>query len=284
MKYFLQPYSHVKPFTIDELKLRVPAAFAHQASSDVSQKYNFISTEQVINTLIGGKFLPYGAMQGNSRKEGNTLVAKHVIKFRKEGTQIIKGEMIPEIVLSTSHDGTSAFKLDLGIYRILCSNGLVAPTSFLASRSVRHQGYNDGDIIDASFEVLSNCPAVDQNLTDMTKLFLSDKEREAYAEAALELKYDDDFDENGLPKIEILKPSPRLLLSNRRYGDSGKDLLTTFNVVQENMIRGGLTFFGRDKKGRKVKKTTRSVKSVAEDLKLNKALWTLANKILELRS
>ncbi|CAO1292807.1 unnamed protein product [Diamesa hyperborea] len=286
MKYFLQPYSHLKPFTIDELKQRVPAAFANQASSDVSQKYNFISTEQVINTLINGKFLPYGAMQGKSRKEGNALVAKHIIKFRKEGTQLVKGEMIPEIVLSTSHDGTSAFKLDLGIYRIVCSNGLVAPTSFLASRSVRHQGYNDGDIIDASFEVLSNCPAADQNLSDMRKLLLSDKERDVYAEAALELKYenDDDFDENGTPKVEILKPSPRLLLNIRRQNDSAKDLLTTFNVIQENLIRGEQMYFGRDKKGHKVRKTTRAVKSVGADLKLNKALWTLANKILELRS
>lgn len=285
VKFFKDPYSHLKPFTIDELKLRVPAAFAQQASLEVSKRYNFISTEQVVNTLIEGKFLPYGAMQGNSRKEGNALVAKHIIKFRREGTQLVKGEMIPEIILSTSHDGTSSFKLDLGIYRIVCSNGLVAPTSFLASRSVRHQGYNDGDIIDAAFEVLSNCPAADQNLTEMRKLILNDKEREAFAEAALDLKYDEEeLDENGLPSLEILKPSPQLLLNIRRQNDSAKDLLTTFNVIQENIVRGDQMFFGRNKKGHKVRKTTRAVKSVGADLKLNKALWTLANKILEIRS
>ncbi|BBH54662.1 DUF932 domain-containing protein [Fluviispira sanaruensis] len=279
---FLNPYSHKEPFSMSELIKRVPAAFAQNASQDVSHKYNFISTEQVINALNEGGFHPYYAMQGRSRKEGKELVAKHVVKFRKEGTQLIRGDLIPEIVLSTSHDGTSAFRLDFGIHRVICSNGLVAPSSFAVSRSVRHKGYNDGDIIDAAFEVLSNCPDVEKNVTEMNKLILTEREREVFAEASLLLKYNDDDIEETLK--ENFSPTPSLLLVNRRRGDSGKDLFSTFNVIQENLIKGGQLFFGKDKSGFKVKKTTRPVKSVIEDLKLNKALWTLANKMLEIRS
>lgn len=281
---YLNPYSHKQPFTTNELFERVPAAFAQNASLDVSSRYKFISTEQVINALNEGGFQPYYAMQGRSRKEGNELVAKHVVKFRREGTQLIRGDLIPEIILSTSHDGTSAFKLDFGIHRIICSNGLVAPSSFVASRSVRHQGYSDGDIIDAAFEVLSSCPDVEKNINDMNKLILNDREREAFAEASLVLKYNDYDVEKDENSKEDLNPTPNLLLRSRRKGDIGKDLFSTFNVVQENLIRGRQAFYGSDKKGYPIRKTTRPVKSVTEDLKLNKALWTLANKILEIRS
>ena len=61
--------------------------------------------------------------------------------------------------------------------------------------------------------------------------------------------------------------------------DSGNDLWTTFNRIQENMIKGGMS--GRSKSGRR--STTREVNGVTENVKLNRALWTLADEFAKLK-
>ncbi|KPC54864.1 Uncharacterized protein AC509_5289 [Pseudomonas amygdali pv. morsprunorum] len=61
----------------------------------------------------------------------------------------------------------------------------------------------------------------------------------------------------------------------RRREDRSGDLWTTFNRVQENTIIGGLT--GRNKQGRRT--TTRAVNGIDQDVKLNRALWVLAQAL-----
>ena len=65
------------------------------------------------------------------------------------------------------------------------------------------------------------------------------------------------------------------LLRARRSEDRSSDLWTTFNRVQENTIKGGLS--GRNKQGRRT--TTRAVNGIDQDVKLNRALWVLAQAL-----
>ncbi|TYC80496.1 DUF945 domain-containing protein, partial [Stappia sp. BW2] len=76
---------------------------------------------------------------------------------------------------------------------------------------------------------------------------------------------------------------PSQLLNTRRTGDRENDLWTTFNVVQENAIRGGLEARFRDEHGRLRRSSSRAVKGIDQDVKLNKALWTLSEKMAELK-
>jgi translation initiation factor 1 (eIF-1/SUI1) len=63
---------------------------------------------------------------------------------------------------------------------------------------------------------------------------------------------------------------------------------TTLNVVQENVIKGGLqgVAITTDERGRRQRRnvTTRQVNGIDQDVKLNRALWTLAEKMAELKS
>ena len=92
--------------------------------------------------------------------------------------------------------------------------------------------------------------------------------QEHFARAALALRYDD-----GAAPIT----SDRLL-ALRRWDDNQDNLWTTFNRVQENMIKGGVR--GRTANGRNM--STRAVGGVTENVKLNKALWTLADEYAKL--
>ena len=81
------------------------------------------------------------------------------------------------------------------------------------------------------------------------------------------------YDENEAPI------TANQLLSTRRIADRNPDLWSNFNRVQENIIRGGLR--GRTANGNRT--TTREVKSIDNNVKLNKALWILADGMRQLK-
>ena len=74
------------------------------------------------------------------------------------------------------------------------------------------------------------------------------------------------------------------LLNPRRHADIGSSLWQTFNVIQENVIRGGLSAMGRDAQNRPRRVSTREVRGIDGDVKLNKALWQLAERMAELKA
>jgi hypothetical protein len=66
------------------------------------------------------------------------------------------------------------------------------------------------------------------------------------------------------------------ILSPRRWQDESNDLWTTYQRVQENLIKGGLS--GRNVKGGRMH--TRAVRGIDGDVKLNRALWVMAETLL----
>jgi len=75
------------------------------------------------------------------------------------------------------------------------------------------------------------------------------------------------------------------LLTARRTEDADRtNLWTNFNVIQENVIRGGLRGVRIDTEtNRRRRMSTRAVQGIDQDVKLNRALWTLAAKMAELK-
>src|SRR4029453_5227353 len=91
--------------------------------------------------------------------------------------------------------------------------------------------------IEGAHAVLGTLRGVSDQREAMQLLTLKEGERRAYARAALELRYD----EADKAPIE-----PERLLSVRRHAEleDQTTLWRTFNVVQENAVRGGIR--GRD--------------------------------------
>ena len=68
--------------------------------------------------------------------------------------------------------------------------------------------------------------------------------------------------------------------SPRREEDSGDDLWSTYNVVQENLVKGGIDCRSANT-GRLVR--TRRIRSVSADIRLNRALCALAERFADLK-
>lgn len=156
---------------------------------------------------------------------------------------------------------------------MVCENGLVAPCSVLDTIRIKHVNANDSDVIDAAFEVLDSSDSAIENILEMKRKVLSIDDRFSFANEATTLRWEKESDCPHLPLEKILAP--------RRRKETELDLWTTFNVVQENLVRGGLSFYKLNDKGYPIaRQSTRAVNSIAKNLELNRNLWTLANKFL----
>jgi hypothetical protein len=184
------------------------------------------------------------------------------------------GDVLPEIVLDNSHDGTGAYRLMAGLFRLACLNGLIVAEGNVTSVSVRHVGAaTAGKVIDGAFQVLEETPKAVAAIGEWRGIALPEPARVAFAEAARDLRWGRDDANNTLAPVEAAQ-----LLRANRLTDNGNDLWTTFNRVQENVIRGGVA--GRGSTNRRL--TTRAVNSPAANVKLNRDLWALAANVAAL--
>ena len=254
------------PLSNAQIAYHAPSVMADAAHESRGERYSFIPTIQVIDGLRAEGFEPYEIRQTKVRDAGKREHTKHMVRMR-HASQISTKDEVPEVILLNSHDGSSSYQIMSGVFRFVCSNGLIAGDMFNNLR-VRHTGNVVGDVIEGATRILEDAKQIGYRIEDYKGIQLSQDEQRAFATAALQLRWGDDA-----------PVTTNRLLSVHRYADMGADLWTTFNRVQENMMKGGLP--GRSSTGRRT--TTRAVGGVNENVKLNKALWTLADSMAALK-
>lgn len=265
----------------DELFKLAPSIFAQQAHESRSERFRPIPTIEVLRGLMREGFMPVGAKQGASRIEGKSDFTKHLIRLRRFDDNAARyqvGDTVCEILLKNANDGTSAYDLMAGLFRIRCLNSLVSQTSTIDSVKVRHSGDAMEKVIEGTYRVLGETEKLLSAPVEWSTMTLAAPEREAFAEAAHMIRFADADGEvdTAIRAEQLLRP--------RRMDDTKSDLWHVFNVVQENVIRGGVTAIGRDANGRRRRTTTRAVNGIDQDVKLNKALWVLAERMAALKA
>lgn len=256
----------------DQLRKFAPSIFATSAHESRSERFQPIPTIDVLRGLMREGFMPVGAKQSTSRDASKVAFTKHLIRLRKLDTEVKHrvGDTVCEILLKNANDGTSAYDLMAGLFRIRFLNSLVAQTGTIDAVKVRHSGDVQGKVIEGTYRVLEQAQAALAAPADWSGLRLGRDEAAAFAEAAHVLRFGD-AEGNVATPIQ-----PQALLMPRRHDDRADDLWTTFNVVQENVIRGGLRGVQRNADGTRRRVTTRAVNGIDQDVKLNKALWIVA--------
>jgi hypothetical protein len=253
----------------DQIRHYAPSVLAEEAHESRGERYTFIPTIQVIDGLRAQGFQPYEVRQTRVRDQSKREHTKHLVRLRHESAIATK-EQVGEIILLNSHDGTSAYQLLSGFFRFVCSNGLIAGDVCNDVR-VRHSGNVVDNVIEGSFEVLDNLQQIESRISEYQGIKLNASEQILLAEEALTLRWDED-------KAPIV---PAQLLRVRRSEDADANLWTTFNRIQEGLTQGGL-------KGRTVgtgrSTRTRAVGGVTENVKLNKALWSLTERFAQLKT
>lgn len=251
-----------RPLTHEELHQHVPSVFGEDKHNSRSEKYTYIPTITLLENLQREGFQPFFACQSRVRDPGRREHTKHMLRLRRAGQ--INGQQVPEIIILNSHDGASSFQLLPGIFRSVCTNSLVCGQSFGEIR-VPHRGNVVERVIEGAYEVLGVFDQVGEKREAMQSLLLPPLAQQALAKAALTYR----FGEEHQPVTEAQALSPR------RWQDEKNDLWTVFNRLQENLSKGGLA--GRSAQGKR--SHTRAVNGIDGDLKLNRALWVMAEEL-----
>src|ERR1700693_6557884 len=111
----------------DEMRRFAPSVFASQPIEGVSERYRFLPTSSILDGMRENGWVPVRAQEQSIRTETRRGFQKHVVRFaRVEHLQSWeKNQVRPEVVLVNSHDKSSAYQLHCGLFRLVCTNGLV---------------------------------------------------------------------------------------------------------------------------------------------------------------
>jgi len=252
--------------TRDDLRDVAPSIFTRSPYHTMTDRYRVAATADVVDLLEGIGLFPVRARQSRCRQLDKRKYVKHLIRFRRsEDIDAGMATEIPEVVLTNSFDGTSAYRLNVGLWRVACLNGLVCPTGELGGISVRHSGDDLGKrIIDATYSVVSDSVKALDTVEAWKSLIMTRPEQLEMAHRAMDLK------PNPAVKAAFLLTARRE--ADYTDGDGNRDLWTTTNVLEESLIRGGVQ--GINGRGRRIR--TRPVKQIEADIRIHKGLWTLA--------
>lgn len=268
-------FNQGRPISEDEMRIYAPSIFAETAHHSRSERFVPVPTIEMVRALGKEGWAPVMAGQSIARLEDKQNFTKHMVRFRRADRDLATHGSVVELVLRNGNDGTSAYKLDAGIFRIACLNGLVAKSSDYGGINVRHSGRAVDKVIEGSYDVLQNAERVLSAPQDWSQIKLSREEQQAFAGSAHLIRFD--RDENGNAQTGVTVDQ---LLVPRRYEDRLSDLWTTFNIVQENAVRGGIT---AQAEGSSRRSTTREVRGVDQNVKLNMALWALTEQMAKLK-
>ena len=245
----------------------VPSVFGEDKHASRSERYTFIPTITLLENLQKEGFQPFFACQSRVRDPDRREYTKHMLRLRRAGQ--INGQQVPEIIILNSHGGESSFQLLPGIFRSVCTNSLVCGQSFGEIR-VPHRGNVVEKVIEGAYEVLGIFDKVEEKRGAMASLLLPPPAQYALANAALTYRFGEEH--QPVTATQILTP--------RRYEDRKNDLWTTYQRLQENLLKGGLP--GRTAKGKL--SHTRAINGIDSDVRLNRALWVMAENMMNLLS
>jgi hypothetical protein len=253
------------PLTRWQIEGKTPAALARSADPRTSPTYTFLSSDGVIQAMQVAGFVPVSAAQTRTRK-ANPLSARHVIRFRRRYESVTLRDCIPEILFLNGHDGRTATQFRLALFRPVCTNGLIVCDDTLPFWRVPHRGNTLDEVIAAAIQQSEQFAQVGQWVERMERTVLDVEQRMTFAAAALVLR----FSKNRSPGLR-----PEHLLQPRREEDTRHDLWTVYNVVQEWVIKGGLSYQTTNKR----QMHSRGIRAIREDVRLNTELWRMATAL-----
>lgn len=255
--------------SMEWLKTNVPSIFAKTGAPNTSEKYVHIPTTKVINDLMSLGWEVVNAKEVKARKRVG--FQKHLVVLRNSELKIEgkNGDTVfPQLLLTNSNDASNSFKFTAGLFRVICSNGLVVADENFGSLKIRHMGYSFEEVQKVVNQILEMIPLTVESMNKMKNVELNQEKMVELATRALSTR----FTEDQLKRFEF---DVMDLLNVNRDKDKGNDLWTVFNRVQENLTKGNFRYIDPLAKKRKDKKA-RVIKNFNQDMEVNQKLFSLA--------
>jgi hypothetical protein len=278
-------------FVHREELLQLPSLSATHPHESLSNRYSFFSTMNVVDVLARESWFPVRAQEQNVLTLSRQGFQKHVVRFRQSIQDVAQvGDIFPEVVLTNSHDGFTKFSFMFGLFRLACLNGLIVSEAQFGTIKLMHMGYGEDDVVRASSAILRSVPAIVDRVQEYRGVTLTRAEQRVFAVSSLITRF-------SSPDAEIKEKGDSLMIADRSFDvprflqplrkeDAAPTLWNTFNVVQEKLTRGnGFETTTRVRPNGTVvhKRKVQGLKGLDADLKVNRGLWTLMDKMQQLK-
>lgn len=264
----------------EDIKRVCPMAL-HTAPTNpnVSDKYVQANTMTVVEDLAKLGWYPVQAKQCRNKKNSSGIRSFHMIAFQNPDIKIMRnldnGEKVvdtyPRIILTNSHDGFNSFKFMVGMFRLVCSNGLVCGET-LADMAIRHMNYDFEELRKIVATAIEQVPNIVCTMNKMREIIPTDEQKVAIATEVIKIRKGIDTNETIEVEQEVIED----ILTPVRAEDKANDLWTIFNICQEKMIKGGFSAPTKSRKSRK----QRSITSIKKDMEFNQRLWQTASQYM----
>ena len=267
--------------TMDELRKACPMAFkSNPTNPNVSDKYVQANTITVINDLEKLGWYPVQAKQCRMKKKSSGIRSFHMIALQNPNVKIVKQnadgtetiDTYPRIILTNSHDGFNSFKFMVGLFRLVCSNGLVVADNEMVNMSIRHINYSFDELRKVVNEAIKQVPNIVMTMNTMKNTEVTEEQKREMATEVVKIRKNIEDDK----KFSLDEDTIREILMPVREEDNGNDLWTVFNICQEKLIKGGYMALGNNNKVRK----QRSITSIKKDIDYNQRLWDVAMRYM----
>lgn len=265
--------NEIKTLSLDDVRKQAPSVFAETRNHETtSERYSQVRTVDVLNTLIGEGWNVVSARQKRvSRRlalQGRANYTAHEVGLTHPSMPSVDGVQI-RTMLSNAHDGTRAYRFDIGIFVLVCTNGLVRRDADTGSIRLRHVGLERDAILNAAKEAAERTKTLPESIERMRGTQLSAVDALTFAEQAFALRFPKGND----------KANPLSLLIPRRRAESMPTLWNVFNRVQETLIRG--IRLNQIPRSVQASRGIHAVPGLDAQMRLNKALWTLAESYVK---
>ena len=268
-----------------ELKYLCPVAFKSTMTQNeisklgLSKHYSFVPTMNVVNDLRDLGYEVVDAKQVKARKKSTNGYQKHMLTFEHPKYKVEGKEEYPQILLTNSHDGGNAFTLSAGIFRLVCSNGLVIKTEDYGSARLVHKGYSFEAVQELVKQFEETVSEVLNKITEMKKVELTKEQQIEFAKKAALLRFTaKSYNEDNIADVVSIDD----LLNVERKEDAGNGLYEVFNRVQESIVQGKYLYAASGKVNDADTKTrkARPIKNFKQSIDVNKKLSALAFELV----
>lgn len=266
-----------RPLSNEEIMKVCPHAFKTDPTNPgVSNRYVQATTIDVVNDMRKLGWYPVAAKQCRPKKGSKGIRSFHMLAFQNPEVRLMTGgeiEAYPRIILTNSHDGFNSFKFMVGLYRLVCSNGLIICDEEFANISIKHINYTFEKLRETVKAAIESVPSKVRIINTMKSTVLTEDEKKEFAAKAIKIRKNVPEDE----KLSISRETIEEILNPKRKEDEGNDLWNVYNVVQERLMKGEFSYSEENSnKSRKQRK----INSVTKDLALNTALFSLAKNYM----
>lgn len=242
-----------------------------QTSKEMSKRYVWMDTQELVTNLLslkskGEDVFELRSIQGKkSRKQNTEGRGIHIVRLRTTRSFEMDGEILyPEIVIKNSYDGSCPLICELGIFRLVCTNGLVIKSKDLGGIKIRHTGTPWEAVHDIVKGLASNLPKMMSVQQQLAHTNLDQVQIVEFARKAAKIRWEKVAEDAEMEE----------LFTAIRPEDEGQSMWKVFNVVQEKLLQGGVKLEGMRRTGRKVRNAN-------EDLRINQELFELAMEYVQ---